>query len=112
MDLFQAQTFQPSLNVHRDDGCLIVEASMPGIKKDDVKLNVTGNRLTMSGEYRQENKDEVHTETRYGSFHRSLALPHEVNASQADARLEDGVLCIKIPLVNPKESEGTEIEVK
>lgn len=111
-DFMRTQQFQPSLNIHRQGDNLIAEAGMPGIKKEDVQLHVTRNRISLSGEFHQEKRDDLHTETHYGSFQRSCSLPAEVDADRVEASLKDGVLCVTMPLLHPEDSDGKQIEVK
>lgn len=80
---------------------LVVKASVPGVKPEDVDITVQNNVLTIQGETREEREaaeGRYHRrERRYGSFRRSVALPVDVNADAADARFEDGVLTITLP---------------
>ena len=96
----------PALDVGRYDGHPVVRAGLPGIKPEEVKIEVEGDFLTISGEQeeRTEDKDEdyVRRERRYGSFSRSMALPGGVDAKKVRASTRDGVVEVTVPL--PKEA--------
>lgn len=79
----------------------ILQFDLPGVKRDDVTIEIENNRLIISGErkLKEEQKDTRHflSESYYGSFMRSFALPSMVDDEKVDATYEDGVLTIKIP---------------
>src|SRR6516225_759479 len=100
------RAWTPAIDVVRDDGCLVVRADLPGIKPEEVKIDVEDDILTISGEHeeRAERKDEhyVRRERRYGSFSRSMALPGGVDVKRIKASTRNGVVEVTIPL--PKEA--------
>lgn len=100
--LQQGQQQSPALNIYRKDNNLIVEAAMPGMKKEDINLHIDDNHLMLSGQFRQEEKEEkdhyYRSEIRRGSFHRNIPLPRGVDASQCKATYEDGMLKVTLPL--------------
>ena len=91
--------FVPPVEVVERDGTLTVRADLPGMTKDDIRVDMTENILTIEGERRAEHKEKqdgvVHSERRYGMFRRQIALPEGVNAEQATANFKDGVLEVK-----------------
>lgn len=93
----------PPVDVIDRDKEILVRAELPGVKKDEIDVTVTDDRITIKGEYRKENKEEKgeyhRMETRYGSFSRSLDLPADVDAAKTSAKFEDGVLEITLPKV-------------
>lgn len=99
----------PAVDVVRDDGNLVLRADMPGIKPDEIKIEIREGYLTVSGEHEEtsEGKEEnyVRRERRYGSFSRSLALPDGVEAKKIKAKTHDGVLEVTIPLPKPVAKE-------
>lgn len=107
-------TWTPAIDVVRDNGNLVVRADVPGIKPDEVKVEVEDDILTVSGSHEetkeQKEKDYLRRERRYGSFTRSLALPAGVEAKKIKAKTHDGVVEVTIPL--PKEPEKKRIEIK
>jgi HSP20 family protein len=80
---------------------LVVRADLPGLKPAEVEISVTGNLLTLRGEFRAEEEGEAGTvyfrERRFGRFERSLVLPPTVNADQAEAEFAEGVLTVTLP---------------
>jgi HSP20 family protein len=96
------RAWTPAIDVTREDGHLIVRADLPGIKPEDVKIEVEDDILTVSGEHTEskEHKDKhyVRRERRYGSFHRSMALPAGVDPKKIEATTHDGVIEVTIPL--------------
>lgn len=91
-----------------------MRANLPGIKPEEVKIEVEGDVLTISGEHSEEKEDKgddyMRRERRFGSFSRSMALPAGVNAEEISATTEDGVLELSVPL--PKSEERKAIEIK
>ena len=103
----------PEIDVVRDNGNLVVRADMPGIKPDEVKIEIEDEILTVSGEH-QETKDEkeanyMRRERRYASFYRSLVLPAGVVATDIKAKTHDGIVEVTIPL--PKGSKKETITI-
>ena len=96
------QTWSPSIEVFEREGHLVVRADLPGIDRDNVKIDVDDNALTISGERKQEQERHeqgfYHTERSFGSFYRSIPLPEGANPDEAEANFRDGVLEITIPV--------------
>jgi HSP20 family protein len=107
------RVWTPAIDVVRDDGYLVVHAELPGIKPEEVKIEVEDDILTVSGEH-EESKDEkdkhyVRRERRYGSFSRSIALPPGVDPDGIKAKTHDGVVEVTIPL--PKEAKKETVKI-
>jgi HSP20 family protein len=102
------------IDAFESDGKLIVRASLPGVDPEDVDISVSGNTLTIKGEYEDEEEKEQGDfrlrERRYGAFHRAVALPQNVDADKIEASAKDGVLRIAIP--RTEESKPKRISVK
>jgi HSP20 family protein len=117
-DLFdgeeRAVTYAPRVDVVENKENFVVRAELPGIKKDEVKLTLENNVLTLSGEKRHEEKrdeDNYHLmETRYGKFERSFRLTDNIDRSNIAADYKDGVLTITLP--KTKESQSKQIAIK
>lgn len=112
-------TVTPPIDVHETDDSLVVTASLPGIKPEDLDMTITGQTLHLKGEFKADeevSRDQyLYRERRYGAFNRTLQLPVRVEADQAKAMFRDGVLTLTIPKaeeVKPKqiriESNGSE----
>ncbi|WP_456323668.1 Hsp20/alpha crystallin family protein [Hydrogenimonas sp.] len=110
--------FVPTVNTREDKDAYVVEVDLPGVKKEDIKVNIDPEKrtLTISGErkFKEEVKkdDYYKIESSYGKFMRTFALPENVDADNIDAKTEDGVLTITIPKVKKEEKEVKEIPVK
>ncbi len=97
----------PPIEVAERDGSIIVKAELPGVRKDDVKVELTSDGLLIEGERKEERedrqKDMVRSECRYGRFSRLIPLPEGANMEQAKAQFTDGVLEITIPIPEEKQ---------
>ncbi|HOF19453.1 MAG TPA: Hsp20/alpha crystallin family protein [Phycisphaerae bacterium] len=91
----------PALDVAERDDAIIVRAELPGMKADDIDLQVQGNTLTIRGEKKESHEDKGenyhHVERRWGSFQRVIPLPESVDADHIDAKYADGVLQVTLP---------------
>lgn len=103
----------PAIDVAENDGNLIVTAELPGMKKDDVSIEVTNGVLTLTGEKKEEterDEQEMHVvERSYGSFRRSFTLPFAVDEAKALAEYRDGVLRVTLPKLGVP--QGRKIEI-
>jgi HSP20 family protein len=92
--------FLPAFEVRETNDAYIFKADLPGIHEEDVEVNITGNRLTISGkreaEQRNENDRYYAYECSYGSFSRSFTLPDGVDADHVKADLKNGVLMLHV----------------
>ena len=97
----QTSFFRPSVDVVEHEENYEIHVSIPGVKREDITLDVQRNQLIVSGERKQvtEKKEaKYHTgEIRYGKFSRTFYLPDDVNHNAIEAKFEDGVLNIQIP---------------
>jgi len=90
----------PALNTWEDGEAAYVEAELPGMTMDDVEVYVLGRELTVSGERKIAEPQGAawhRRERSQGRFSRTLALPWDIDADRVEARLQDGVLSIKLP---------------
>jgi len=105
--------WMPAIDVVRDNGNLVIRADVPGIKPEEVKIEIEDDILTVSGEHEErtedKDKDFLHRERRYGSFSRSMALPPGVEAKKIKAKTRDGVVEVTVPL--PKEAAKQKVEI-
>lgn len=105
----------PELEVSRKDNRLVVQADMPGMKKEDVRVEVRDNALCISGERRSESeRDEggyYQSERSYGSFCRTVPLPEGAKEDTASATFENGVLRVELE-VPPETGGARRIEVR
>lgn len=100
--------FQPSISIRETKNDLVVEADLPGVKEDDVDVQVEDDKLIIRGERKHSSEtkreDYYHMESSYGSFSRVIGLPSYVDASRAEAEVKDGILEVRIPKVEGKKS--------
>jgi HSP20 family protein len=96
-----SDTVSPAVDVHETADALVVTAALPGMKADDVEITITGQTLTLRGEFKadEEIKREqyLYRERRFGSFNRTIQLPVRVQGEQASATFADGVLTLTVP---------------
>ncbi|MEI8185419.1 MAG: Hsp20/alpha crystallin family protein [Chlorobiaceae bacterium] len=104
------------VDISEDDTAIFIEADMPGIKKEDIKVSIEDNVLSISTERtrkEEEKKKGYHRiERSWGSLSRSFTVGDNVDAGKIDAAYDNGVLKIKVPKIEPKPKTGKEITVK
>jgi HSP20 family protein len=105
----------PSVEVFQRNSELVVRADLPGLDRNDVKVDVTDEAITIQGERRREQQDEhggiYRSERSYGSFKRRIALPEGAMTDQAKATFRDGVLEITMPAPSEQVSRGRRLEI-
>jgi HSP20 family protein len=98
----------------KDD--IVVKATVPGVKPEDIDITLTGDTLTIKGEFKAEEKKQeasyLRQERRYGSFERTLALPTRVVADKARADFEHGVLTLTLPKAEEVKPKAVKINAK
>jgi len=104
----------PTIDVYEDRDHLVLKAELPGMKKEDINIQLQGDVLTLSGERKEEevfDKAETYRAERFlGKFQRSLTLPVSVDASKVQASYKDGILAVTLP--KAEEAKPKQIEVK
>jgi len=98
----ETAAWHPAIEVKREKGNVLIHAELPGLKKENVKVTITGDLLEIEGERKLETEEKgngyVHSERNYGKFYRAVALPEGATADKATAAFADGVLEIAIPV--------------
>src|SRR5262245_1908876 len=96
----------PSVEVFERDNNLVVRAELPGLDKDDVKVELTDDGLIIEGDRRREHEERFEggyrSEIAYGHFHRLIPLPEGANIDQAKAQMNNGVLEVAIPMAEAR----------
>jgi HSP20 family protein len=109
-----AEHREPFIDVMDGDKEIIATAEMPGLEKQDIKINVTEDMLEISAETKQEEKREekgyIYRERRSGSYYRAISLPSTVDPDNSKATYENGVLEIKMPKTEVKKKTPLMIE--
>lgn len=105
----RAESWSPKIEVFEKDNRLVTRVDLPGMKKEDVTVEVTNGQLTLAGERKRETdekKDNFYrSEREYGSFYRAVPLPDGVKFDDVKASFADGVLEVSVPLpAKPKET--------
>lgn len=108
--------FMPSINTREAEDAYHVEVDLPGIKKEDISLQVEDNTLLISGErkIKEEMTEENYykVESRFGSFSRSFTLPEDVDVENIQAESVDGVLEVVIPKLKTQVEKVKKIAIK
>jgi HSP20 family protein len=106
------QLWTPPVDIEEQDDAYTLEVELPGVKKDDVKIEYAGHELTISGEIKErERKGVLRRKTRrVGGFIYRVVLPDEVDAEHVEAKLQDGVLVVRVP--KAQKAQRRSIEVK
>ena len=105
-----------AVDVIEEDDRYLMRADIPGIKPEDLKIEIEDNTLTVSGSHEEQTEEKedsyVRRERRFGSFSRSMIVPPGVEAADIEAEVSDGVLEISIPKPDGAERNGQTVEVK
>jgi len=95
---------------------VVIEASLPGVKPEDIDISVTGQTVTLKGESKQEHEHKaenfVRHERTHGAFIRQITLPTEVDANKAEAAYENGLLCLTLPKAESVKPKTIKVEAK
>ncbi len=106
----------PAVDMYQTDNEIVVKAALPGIKAEEVQINITGDVLTLKGEVKQseevkEKAYHIH-EQRWGAFERTIILPANVVADKAKADFENGILSITLPKAEEAKPKTITIKTK
>ncbi len=111
-----AAEWSPRIDVQRRDGQLVVRADLPGMKKDDIKVEVSDDLVTIQGERKHEEKQERegyrYSECSYGSFYRAITLPAGAETARASAAFHNGVLEVTVPAPTQTEAKTRRLDVR
>jgi HSP20 family protein len=106
----------PAIDLYQTEDEVVIKASLPGLKAQDVQISVTNGVLSLAGEYKQDETKKESTyhirEHRQGSFERSLTLPVEVETDKAKADFKDGILTITLPKAEAVKPRTINIKAK
>ena len=112
----EAASWTPGIDVFEKDGRLVTKIDLPGMKKDDVKVEVTDGQLTISGERKRESEEKkkgfYRAEREYGSFYRAVPLPDGVKLDDIKASFADGVLEVSVLMPVRPEAQKRTVEIQ
>lgn len=111
-----AESWWPAIDVYQRDNKLVVQADVPGMDKDNIKVEVRDNQLFISGERQSESERSeqgyYRSERSYGSFTRTIALPEGAKPDTASASFDKGVLKVEVEVSPQKKPQGRVVEVR
>jgi len=106
----------PEIEVFDREGQYVVRADLPGLKKEDVRVEVTDNALILEGERRKEHEERregfYRSERSYGRFSRAIPLPEGVDTEHVKAEFKDGVLEVRLPAPRRQQQQRRQIEIR
>jgi len=111
-----SDSFSPKIDISEDEKNINVVAEIPGASKDDIKIVIEDNVLTIEGEKKKEQEEKgknyYRCERSYGSFKRAFTLPAEIDSDNVDAKFENGILSINLNKIEIKRTKEKTIELK
>ena len=106
----------PAIDMYETDNDLVVKAALPGVKAEDLDINISGNTLVIKAETNgeQESKDDsyLRKECYYGTYARTLTIPDGLKTDKAEANLEEGVLTLSIPKAEEVKPKTIKVKTK
>lgn len=113
-DFLSERVLSPSCDISESNDQFLMSIDIPGMKPEDIKIEVANNILTISGERRREEKESddsiQHFEKSYGYFKRSFSLPTSIESESVEARYENGVLELRLPKTQNAKSRQIEVQ--
>lgn len=107
-------SWSPAVDIYETDSDVVLKAELPGMKQDDIRLEIRENVLTLKGERKQESElqtDNYHRlERSYGAFQRTFTLPGAIQQDKVTAKFKDGVLEVVIPKAEAAKPKSIKIE--
>ncbi len=111
-----SREWSPTVDVAESDSEFTVRAEIPGIDPTELDVNITGDQLVLAGEKKESSekkgKDFYQSESRYGSFRRSIPLPQSVDPEKVEAEYANGVLTIHLKKIQTSPPKRVEVKVK
>lgn len=112
--LYEDRNFHPATEIAEDENQYFLSLDLPGLKKEDIQIEMHENNLVISGERKQETQSSGKTfhriERSYGSFKRSFTLPNTVSTDKIEAHYENGVLKLSLPKTAVVQAKKIEIQ--
>jgi len=110
------RAWTPPVDIYEDEDQLVVRAELPGVKREDIDIQITDDTLVISGERKFEEGDGkrnyLRVERAYGPFHRTFSIGVPVRASRVKASYKDGILEVVIPKAEETRPKRVQVEVE
>ncbi len=107
--------WSPLVDISEDEKEYLIKAELPEVKKEDIKVTVHNDVMTISGERRSEKEEKGkkfhRIERSYGSFTRSFTIPEDADGSKVSAESKDGMLSVRLPKTEKTKAKGVEIKI-
>jgi len=104
----------PAINVRQTENNILIEADVPGMKQEDIDIEISDNMVTIAGERKASHEEKganyFHKEVSFGSFRRSINLPVDVRGDKASADIVDGTLVVKLPKAEPEKPKTIKLK--
>lgn len=104
------------IEIHEKDNEYKIKAELPGVKKEDLEIDIDKNHVSISAKKQEEHLEDTKScrksEFKYGDFSRVIYFPQEINLEKTKAKLEHGILCINAPKLQKKNEETKKLEVQ
>jgi HSP20 family protein len=114
-EMMKVTEWSPPVDISEDDKEYVVKAELPEVKKEEVKVTVQDNVLSISGERKKETEEKGkrfhRIEREYGSFMRSFALPDDADGSKVNAEYKDGILKVHLPKSEKAKPKSIDVKV-
>jgi len=104
--------FTLALNVREENEEFVVNALVPGLKADDLNIQILEDVVTVEGEFKQDESEYLLRELPHGSFRRTIRLSDPVQADKAQAKIADGVLTLRLPKAESARPKTIKVNVK
>ena len=104
--------FNLSVDVREEDDAYILNALVPGLKADDLNIQVLDDEVSIKGEFKADESEYLMRELPHGSFSRTLRLPVSLDAGKAEARITDGVLTLRLAKAESARPRTIKVDVK
>ena len=115
-DLGCEDKYAMPVELHEKDNEYSVKAELPGVKKEDLDIDIDKNHITINAKKEEEHKEDTKgfrkSEFKYGEFSRTVYFPQEIDVDKTDAKLEHGILCITAPKVEHENDGRKKLEIK
>ena len=104
--------WSPPVDIEEQDNAYVIEAEVPGVKKEDVNIELVSNELMITGEIKEREREGIlrRRTRRIGRFEYRVRLPEQVDGDNVEAKLNDGVLSVRVP--KKEQAERRQIQVK